>query len=113
MTGIKGGGGGVERFTIQNINTEETVFGRSYLLGNRKGLAGLKNKRREINQIHIFESKEQPIETRFAETFEREWTCFLHDVLSFLCPAAGTAAHLGYWTTENIKTDVAVKTTFQ
>lgn len=28
------------------------IFGRSYLFGNRKGLAGLKNKR-EINQIYI------------------------------------------------------------
>lgn len=32
-----------ESFAIQNINREEAVFGRSYLLGNRKGLAGLKN----------------------------------------------------------------------
>lgn len=65
MTGIKGGGGG-ESFAIQTINSGETVYGRSYLLGNRKGLAGLKNRKREINHIYNFKSKQQRMENRFC-----------------------------------------------
>lgn len=73
-----------ESFTIQNINRVETVFGRSYLLGNRKGLAGLKNKEREINQVYILQSKQQPIKNRSGETFEKQRTDCLHDLKSFL-----------------------------
>lgn len=85
-----GGGGGGESFVVQSINTEETDFGRSYLLGNRKGLGGLKNKKREINQVYILKSKQQPIKNRFEETFEREWTSFLHDPLFSVGPAVCT-----------------------
>lgn len=60
MTEIKGGGGG-ESFAVQSINTAEAVFGSSYLLGNRKGLGGLKNKKRDINQVYFSKSKQEPI----------------------------------------------------
>lgn len=54
-------------FTNQTIERGEMVFGSSYLLGNRKGLAGLKNKKKEINQVYILKSKQQPIKNRLAK----------------------------------------------
>lgn len=74
MTGPKEKRGGGEFRKNQNNDREETVFGRSYLLGNRKGLAGLKNRKEEINQVYILESKQQPIKNRPVETLEKEWT---------------------------------------
>lgn len=50
-----------------------------------------KQKKREMIKIYILKSEQQPIKTRFAESFEQEWTSFLHNPLSFLLPAA--AAH--------------------
>lgn len=54
LTTIKGVEGGKWTFVIQDINKEETIFGSSYLLGNRRGFAGLQDKEREINQSFVF-----------------------------------------------------------
>lgn len=45
-----------------------SVSGRSYLLGNRKGIEGLKTKEREINQVYILKSQQQPIKNILEET---------------------------------------------
>lgn len=91
---------------FQNINRGESEFGSSYLLGNRKGLTGLKHKKREINQVYISQSKQQPIENRFAKTLEQ-----VNIFSSWLCLFLRQQQHLGYSATENIESNRAVKAT--
>lgn len=71
---------------------EEQFLGRSHLLGNRKGLAGLKNKETgDKSGLHLGINATGD-KNRFAETLEREGTSFLHN-LPLLSVSSSSTPH--------------------
>lgn len=88
----------VELWWMDDRNKERrrslSVSGRSYLLGNRKGIEGLKTKEREINQVYILKSKQQPIKNILEETWERV-DIFSPSCAAYLFPAGARSVDIG------------------
>lgn len=87
----------VELWWMDDRNKERrrslSVSGRSYLLGNRKGIEGLKTKEREINQAYILKSKQQPIKNILEETWERV-DIFSPSCAAYLFPAGACSVDI-------------------
>lgn len=70
-------------FASQSIGAVSTLFGRSYLLGNRKGLAGLetkrefrkKQKKQKQIQVYILKREHPPSPSRYAKSLKQEGVC--------------------------------------
>lgn len=88
----------VELWWMDDRNKERrrslSISGRSYLLGNRKGIEGLKIKEREINQVYILKSKQQPIKNMLEETWEIV-DIFSSSSAAYLFPAGARSVDTG------------------